>query len=49
MGFGLGFITLIPVVILLTLLGVNVFDPSQPWTGAWVGERIRNCDVCWRC
>jgi membrane protease YdiL (CAAX protease family) len=39
-GFGLGFITLIPVFILLTVLGVNVIDESQPWTGAWIGKKL---------
>ena len=39
-GFGLGFVTLIPVFILLTLLGVNVIDDSQPWTGLWVGKKL---------
>lgn len=39
-GFGLGFITLMPVIILLTLYGVNVPDQSQPWTAGWVSQRL---------
>ncbi|WP_027159558.1 CPBP family intramembrane glutamic endopeptidase [Methylobacter luteus] len=31
-GFGLGFVTLMPVVIVLYGLGVNVIDQSQGWT-----------------
>lgn len=33
-GFCLGFITLMPVFVLLTLLGVNVVDHTQTWTWA---------------
>jgi membrane protease YdiL (CAAX protease family) len=34
-GFGLGFVTLMPVFIVLTVLGINVPDLSQPWTWSW--------------
>ncbi|NOT83765.1 MAG: CPBP family intramembrane metalloprotease [Methylococcaceae bacterium] len=39
-GFGLGFLTLIPVIILLTALGINIIDESQPWTGFWIGKKL---------
>ena len=31
-GFGIGFIVLIPIFIVLYALGINVFDQSEPWT-----------------
>lgn len=31
-GFGLGFITLMPVFIVLYILKINVFDETQVWT-----------------
>lgn len=39
-GFSLGFITLIPVFILLTLLKINVVDETQPWTIFWIGKKL---------
>lgn len=39
-GVGLGFITLLPVFIVLYLLGVNVIDESQPWTLPWVSKKL---------
>lgn len=38
-GFVLGFVTLIPVFILLTVLGINVIDTSEPWTVAHIAEK----------
>jgi membrane protease YdiL (CAAX protease family) len=38
-GFGLGFITLTPVFVLLTVLHVNVIDTTQAWTAAWFLEK----------
>ncbi len=31
-GFGIGFIVLIPIFIVLYAVGINVFDQSEPWT-----------------
>jgi uncharacterized protein len=39
-GFLIGFITLMPVFILLTILGVNVVDHSESWTIAYLVEKI---------
>ncbi|WP_411726738.1 type II CAAX prenyl endopeptidase Rce1 family protein [Methyloglobulus sp.] len=39
-GVGLGFITLLPVFIVLYLLGVNIIDESQPWTLPWVSKKL---------
>jgi uncharacterized protein len=39
-GFGLGFITLLPVFIVLYLLGVDVVDKSQPWTFVWLSKKL---------
>lgn len=39
-GFGLGFITLLPVFITLNLLGVNIIDESQPWTLFWISKKL---------
>jgi uncharacterized protein len=39
-GVGLGFITLLPVFIVLYLLGVNVIDESKPWTLFWVSKKL---------
>ncbi len=39
-GFGLGFVTLIPVFIALYLLGVDVIDASKPWTFAWLSKKL---------
>lgn len=38
-GFGLGFATLIPVFIVLTVLKINVLDETQTWTMAWFLEK----------
>ncbi|MDD2725067.1 MAG: CPBP family glutamic-type intramembrane protease [Methylovulum sp.] len=38
-GFGLGFVTLMPVFIVLTILKINVLDESQAWTLAWFLEK----------
>lgn len=38
-GFGLGFVTLMPVFIVLTVLKINVLDESQAWTLSWFLEK----------
>ncbi len=40
LGFGLGFITLMPVFIILYLLGVNVLDDTQIWTTGFVLKNL---------
>jgi len=40
LGFGLGFITLMPVFIVLYLLGVNVLDDTQIWTTGVVVKKL---------
>lgn len=39
-GFGLGFVTLIPVFITLYLLGVDLIDKSQPWALVWLSKKL---------
>lgn len=39
-GFGFGLVTLMPIFIVLALIGVNVFDGSQPWSVALVLKKI---------
>jgi membrane protease YdiL (CAAX protease family) len=39
-GFGLGFVTLMPVFITLYVLGINVVDQSQPWTVGFMAQKI---------
>jgi len=39
-GFGFGLLTLMPIFIFLTLVGVNVFDDSQTWTVGLVMKKI---------
>jgi membrane protease YdiL (CAAX protease family) len=39
-GFGLGFVTLMPVVIVLYGLGVNVIDQSQDWTASLLVKKV---------
>ncbi|SJM95347.1 type II CAAX prenyl endopeptidase Rce1 family protein [Crenothrix polyspora] len=39
-GFGLGFLTLLPVFIVLYALGINVIDSTQPWTWDWVAKKL---------
>ncbi|NOU23014.1 MAG: CPBP family intramembrane metalloprotease [Methyloglobulus sp.] len=39
-GVCLGFVTLIPVFIVLYLLGVNIVDESKPWTLFWVSKKL---------
>ncbi len=39
-GFGLGFITLMPVFIVLYLLGVNIIDDTQIWTTSLVFKNL---------
>ncbi len=39
-GFGLGFITLMPVFIVLYLLGVNIIDDAQIWTTSFVFKNL---------
>ncbi len=39
-GFGLGFVTLMPVFIVLYVLGVNVIDETQTWTMAAVATKM---------
>ncbi len=38
-GFGLGIVTLMPVFITLYILGINVVDPSQPWTIGFIAQK----------
>ncbi len=38
-GFGLGIITLMPVFITLYILGIDVVDPSQPWTIGFIAQK----------
>lgn len=38
-GFGLGFITLMPVFIALYILGINVVDQSEPWTVGFIVKK----------
>jgi uncharacterized protein len=40
LGFGLGFITLMPVFLTLYLLGVDVVDQAQPWTFVWLSKKL---------
>ncbi len=40
LGFSLGFITLLPVFLTLYLLGVDIADPSQPWTFVWLSKKM---------
>ena len=39
-GFGLGFITLMPVFIVLTVLKVNVIDETHTWTIGWLARNM---------
>ncbi len=39
-GFGLGFVTLMPVFIVLYALGVNVIDEAQNWTVGLVAKKM---------
>lgn len=39
-GFGLGFITLLPVFLALYVLDVDVIDPSQPWSLVWLSKKL---------
>jgi uncharacterized protein len=39
-GVGLGFVTLMPVFIVLYLFGVNIIDESQPWTLFWISKKL---------
>ncbi|SJM92346.1 Abortive infection protein [Crenothrix polyspora] len=39
-GFALGFLTLMPVFVMLSLLGINVIDTSQPWTWDWIAKKL---------
>ncbi len=39
LGFGLGFMTLMPVFIVQYALGINIIDQSQSWTIAWLAEK----------
>jgi uncharacterized protein len=39
-GVGLGFVTLMPVLIVLYLFGVNIIDESQPWTLFWISKKL---------
>jgi membrane protease YdiL (CAAX protease family) len=38
-GFGLGFMTLLPVFVVLYALGVNVIDPGQHWTAELIAKK----------
>lgn len=40
LGFAVGFITLMPVFIVLYLLGIQVIDLSQPWTWTWLAKKL---------
>ncbi len=39
-GFGIGFITLFPVLAALYLLDVHVIDEAKPWTAIWVSKKL---------
>jgi uncharacterized protein len=39
-GFGLGFITLLPVFLALYVLDVDVIDLSQPWSLVWLSKKL---------
>lgn len=39
-GFGIGLLTLLPIFIVMAIIGVNVFDDSQPWSAGLVAEKI---------
>jgi len=39
-GFGLGFITLMPVFIVLTVLKINVIDDTHTWAVGWVARNM---------
>ena len=39
-GFGLGFITLMPVFIVLTVLKINVLDDTQLWTAGFAAKTL---------
>lgn len=39
-GFGLGFITLMPIFITLYILGIDVVDQSEPWTAGFIVKKI---------
>ncbi|WP_394752307.1 type II CAAX prenyl endopeptidase Rce1 family protein [Crenothrix sp.] len=39
-GFALGFLTLMPVFVILYLLGINVVDSTQPWTWDWLAKKL---------
>jgi uncharacterized protein len=39
-GFALGFLTLMPVFIMLCLLGINVVDTTQLWTWDWLAKKL---------
>ncbi len=38
-GFGLGFITLMPVFITLYILGIDIVDQSEPWTAGFIVKK----------
>lgn len=39
-GFGLGFITLMPIFITLYILGIDVIDQSEPWTVGFIVKKV---------
>ncbi|MBK8816265.1 MAG: CPBP family intramembrane metalloprotease [Methylococcaceae bacterium] len=39
-GLGIGFITLLPVLMLIFLLDVHLVDESKPWTVGWVSKKV---------
>lgn len=39
-GLSLGFITLLPVLMLIFLLDVHLVDESKPWTVGWMSKKI---------
>jgi uncharacterized protein len=39
-GLGIGFITLLPVLMLIFLLDVHLVDESKPWTIGWISKKV---------
>ncbi len=39
-GFGIGLITLLPVLAVIFLLGVHVVDEGKPWDMIWIGKKL---------
>lgn len=39
-GFAIGFVTLMPVLLLIFALEVHVPDTAKPWTAGWIGKKV---------